>query len=121
MDLITLTLREFTAGYNTETKAAPKAGSGSSNRTTLRRCRTREQGTALINLGHAIEYLVNSRVIKQPSLSGAEREALAILVRANLSVYNDGMEIVPIASRLRRWFHGETTLRVEPAGASISR
>jgi hypothetical protein len=103
MDLATLTLREFSGSL---TQISPHA-----TRPTLRRCRTREQGVALMTVGHAIEYLVQSRLIQQQTTTGAEREALAILLNANLSVYNEGTEVVPVITRLRRWFHGESVMK----------
>lgn len=120
MDLATLTLREYTAGFLPEAAhaSASKHGDGAS-KVTLRRCRTREQGVALMTVGHAIEYLVDSRLIKQQDTTGAEREALAILLNANLSVYNEGAEIRPLMSRLRQWFHGGGISKREPANASI--
>ncbi len=119
MDLATLTLREYTAGF--QPKSCPASASNyssSTHRITLRRCRTREQGVALMTVGHAIEYLVDSRLIKQQDTTGAEREALAILLAANLSVYNEGTEIKPLMSRLREWFHGGSLSGGEPANAS---
>ncbi len=106
MDLASLTLRELTAGFNESTETTLGRNDGSSATTTLRRCRTREQGTALMTVSHAIEYLLDSRLVKQEETSPAEREALAILLTANLSVYREGAEVVPLAARLRQWFHG---------------
>jgi len=121
MDLATLTLREYTAGFLPEAghASASTHGHGTSNRITLRRCRTREQGVALMTVSHAIEYLVDSRLIKQQETSGAEREALAILLNANLSVYNEGAEIRPLMSRLRQWFRGGSIAQHETARASL--
>jgi len=121
MDLATLTLREYTAGFNTDPAfgTAPGNSNGTSNnRVTLRRCRTREQGAALMTVGHAIEYLVDTRLVKETSTNSAEREALAILLRANLSVYNEGAEITPLVSRIRQWFHGGSIAKRQPANAS---
>jgi hypothetical protein len=120
MDLATLTLREYTAGYNTESglvNASSTSNGTSNNRVVLRRCRTREQGAALMTVGHAIEYLVDTRLVKEALTSSAEREALAILLRANLTVYSEGAEIRPLVSRLRQWFHGGSIAKREPANA----
>jgi len=107
MDLATLTLREFAADLAQNAGPDQAAPMGSPpTRATLRRCRTREEGIALMTVGHAIEYLFQSRLIQQQTTTGAEREALAILLNANLSVYNEGAEIVPMMTRLRSWFHG---------------
>lgn len=110
MDLANFTLRELTAGFSNGTE--PSLGQtvaqadGASTRATLRRCRTREQGIALMTVSHAIEYLLDSRLVQQNQASNAEREALAILLSANLSLYREGTEIVPMGTRLRQWFHG---------------
>ena len=121
MDLVTLTLREIAADLpiNPELEIFPDPAPSHPThaRITLRRCRSREQGLALLTVGHAIEYLVQSRLIQQPTTTGAEREALAILLNANLSVYNEGAEIVPVVSRLRRWFHGGTAMKPSTAAA----
>jgi len=119
MDLATLTLREYTAGFLPEAGPASDSNRGKgSSRPTLRRCRTREQGIALMTVGHAIEYLVDSRLIKQENTTGAEREALAILLNANLSVYNEGTEVRPLMSRFRQWFHGGSITKRDTANAS---
>ena len=115
MDLASLTLRDLTAGFNDRTDTSfgqSTAQSTDPGKSTLRRCRTREQGTALMTVSHAIEYLLDSRLVKQEETSQAEREALAILLTANLSVYRDGAEIIPLATRLRQWFHGGSKNKV---------
>ena len=109
MDLASLTLRDLTAGLHDQTETSLGEGnaqSAGSVSTTLRRCRTREQGTALMTVSHAIEYLLDSRLTQQEETSPAEREALAILLTANLSVYREGAVIIPFMTRLRQWFHG---------------
>lgn len=107
MDLANLTLHELTAGFETKPDscfgqpAEAKLGAA-----TLRRCRTREQGAALLTVSHAIEYLLDSQLSKDSAASIAEREALAILLTANLAVYREGAEIIPLGDRLRQWFRG---------------
>jgi hypothetical protein len=107
MDLASLTLRDLTAGFHdqTETSFGQNAEPATS---TLRRCRTREQGTALMTVSHAIEYLLDSRLTEQGEATPAEREALAILLTANLSVYREGAVIIPFTTRIRQWFHGRS-------------
>ncbi len=119
MDLATLALQEYTAGIRSESGlvGGSNQSNGSSTKSTLRRCRTREQGVALMTVGHAIEYLVDSRLIKQENTDHAEREALAILLNANLAVYNEGTEVRPLAGRLRQWFRGGSFAKHEPANA----
>lgn len=121
MDLATLTLRDFAAGVNSESGQvrASNQNTGISNKATLRRCRTREEGVALMMVGHAIEYLVDSRLVNQQDATSAEREALAILLNANLSVYNEGTEIKPLASRLRQWFRGKSLSERKTVNASV--
>jgi hypothetical protein len=121
MDLATLTLRDFAAGVNSESGLlrASNQNPGTSDKSTLRRCRTREEGVALMTVGHAIEYLVDSRLVNQQDATSAEREALAILLNANLSVYNEGAEIKPLASRLRQWFRGGGISKRKPVNASV--
>jgi hypothetical protein len=122
MDLATLTLRDYTADLTGDMEQKSAHSGNTNTRTTLRRCRSREQGSALLKVGHAIEYLVESRLVNQQVTTLAEREALAILLRANLNVYNEGAEVVTLATRLRSWFHGGGNIRPggikhEPASA----
>lgn len=121
MDLATLALQEYTAGIRSESGrvSGSNQSNGACTKTTLRRCRTREQGVALMTVGHAIEYLVDSRLVKQQNTTNAEREALAILLNANLAVYNEGTEIRPLAGRLRQWFRGGSIDKREPASAHV--
>ena len=72
-----------------------------------------------MTVGHAIEYLVDSRLVKQDETNHAEREALAILLNANLAVYNEGTEIRPLAGRLRQWFRGGSIVKPEPVNAQV--
>lgn len=115
MDFTTLTLREYAADSSRGRDSQFCPTGGPITRTTMRRCRTREQGAALLTVGHAIEYLVQSRLLEQESMGSAEREAMAILLNANLSVYNDGAEIVPLVDRLRSWFRGSNNMRHKAA------
>lgn len=113
MDLASLALFELTSGANrgmgTSLGSTDDGSATNSNRSTLRRCRTREQGVALLTISHAIEYLLHSRSVQLEDATNAEREALAILLNANLSVYREGTEVIPFSSRLRQWFHGGAT------------
>ncbi len=73
----------------------------------IRRRPTREQGRALEIVGHAIEYLVDSRMFvgEHPS-SRADHEASRILMEASRSVFSECAEIVPVARRVRRMVAG---------------
>jgi len=51
---------------------------------------------ALVMVGHAIEYLVDSRAGWQ------DEAAVTILVEANRATYEEGKEIVPLRMRLER-------------------
>jgi hypothetical protein len=77
----------------------------------IRRQPTKEQGKALLSLGHAIEYLVDSRMHRnEEGLSGSEAksetEASQILMRLNREVFAECREIVPIRRILQRWLGG---------------
>jgi len=125
MDIAQLTLRDLNTEINDPTTGAPAAGSqpaiAANSGTTLRRCRTREQGFALVTVGHAIEYLIDSRLAKLEPTPLPEREALAILLRANLSVYNEGTEVVHLITRLRLWFEGSAPLHRKTAAVPVAR
>ncbi len=65
-----------------------------------------QQGRALEILGHAIEYLVDSRMflIDQPA-TPADAQATQILMRLNRQIFDECTEVVPNHRRLRNWLH----------------
>ena len=79
----------------------------------IRRRPTQTQGQALEKLGHAVEYLVDSRMvlIHEPS-TRADAEALDILMRLSRAVFAECEEIVPVGRRLRQWVMGANVARV---------
>ena len=81
--------------------AAPRA------RPPLRRRLGREQGQAIEQLGHAVEYLIDSRMfLTQVPYTTAEEEAVQILMALNRLVFEGCPEVVPmrqrVVNRLRR-------------------
>ncbi len=71
----------------------------------IRRRGSAEQGRALETLGHAVEYLVDSRLrFGDPQDAASEREAIEILMRLNRSVFSECPEVVPFGRRVREWF-----------------
>jgi hypothetical protein len=69
-----------------------------------RRRLTATQGRALEILGHAIEYLVDSRLARADEFcSPAAQEAIQLLSRANREVYENAPTTVPESSRMMRW------------------
>ena len=71
----------------------------------------REQGQALEKLGHAVEYLIDSRMfLTQVPYTNAEEEAVQILMGLNRRVFESCPEILPMRRRvtdgLYRIFHG---------------
>jgi sulfur carrier protein len=65
---------------------------------------TATQGRALEILGHAIEYLVDSRLACADEFcSPAAQEAIQLLSRANREVYQDAPATAPPGSRIIRW------------------
>ena len=86
-----------------EWPSVQRSGSRSSS---VRRRPTPQQGRALEVLGHAVEYLVDSRLyldsgISQPS----DGLAVQLLMRLNREVFAECPQVVPISRRLRRWLH----------------
>ena len=73
---------------------------------TPRRRPTPQQGRALEILGHAIEYLVDSRLTEGGS-SAAENRAVRILMACSRSVFEDSMVIVPVHQRVHDWVQGQ--------------
>jgi hypothetical protein len=62
------------------------------------------QGRALEILGHAVEYLVDSRMfmIDQPS-TRADAEAVQLLMLLSRHVFAECAEVTPPTRRLRHW------------------
>jgi hypothetical protein len=91
----------------------------------MRRCRTREEGLALVTLGHAIEYLIDSRLARQQKPGDeAQRETLTILMEANRSVYKQGtaahqsLDLAQPWGRFWRWLsHADPT---EPQARDVA-
>jgi hypothetical protein len=70
----------------------------------IRRHPTPEQGRALEKLGHAIEYLIDSRLYAPSSLPiEANQQASQLLMRLSRELFADCPEIVPAGRRLRHW------------------
>lgn len=73
--------------------------------TIVRRRPSPQQGRALEKLGHAIEYLVDSR---PPcfELTMAEKEALSLLKQASCRLFDECPEVLRPLDRLCRWVAG---------------
>jgi len=73
----------------------------------IRRRPTLSQGRALEMLGHAIEYLVDSRMHRDQGLSSqADGEAEQVIMRLNRAVFAECAEVVPggsLGGWLRLW------------------
>ena len=67
---------------------------------TVRRRGTLEQGFALETLGHAVEYLIDSRLFT-PSDAHAQsdQEAIQLLMRMSRAVFAECPEVVPLGRR----------------------
>ena len=71
----------------------------------VRRRASYEQGRALETLGHAVEYLVDSRLrFDDPQAAAGERDAIELLIRLNRAVFSECPEVVPVGRRVRQWF-----------------
>jgi hypothetical protein len=70
----------------------------------IRRRATQQQGRGLEILGHAVEYLVDSRmfVIDQPS-TRADAEAVQLLMLLSRQVFAECAQVPQPARRLRHW------------------
>jgi hypothetical protein len=70
----------------------------------IRRRANHQQGRALEILGHAVEYLVDSRMFRsEEPTAPADAEALQILMLLSRQVFAECAEVVPLAHRLRIW------------------
>jgi hypothetical protein len=72
--------------------------------TVVRRRPNLPQGRALETIGHAIEYLVDSRMFMSgEATSKADVEATRILMQASRTVFAECAEIVPLQRQLTQW------------------
>jgi hypothetical protein len=70
----------------------------------IRRRPTMQQGMALQTLGHAIEYLVDSRLYRTgEAQAAADIQASQILMGLNRQVFAECREIVPFGRALKLW------------------
>lgn len=64
----------------------------------------REQGMALEVLGHAVEYLIDSRMfLTQAPYTRAEQEAVQMLMSSSREVFEDCAPVVPLRTRAAIW------------------
>ncbi len=78
--------------------------SGSALPRSARRRASVEQGRALEVLGHAVEYLVDSRMFMLGEHNrAAETEGVQILMRQSRTVFAECREVVPLRVRLSRF------------------
>ena len=81
----------------------------------------RQQGIALEKLGHAIEYLLDSRAeAAVPVDSRPEVEAVRILSRLSYTVFLECREVKPLRQRLREWLVGNPAPARVRLGAGAS-
>ena len=77
---------------------------------TVRRRGSVQQGQALETLGHAVEYLVDSRLFALGEAAEQEarnsQDAVQILMRASRGVFLECPEVVPLRRRIGRWMAG---------------
>ncbi len=70
----------------------------------VRRRGSREQGRALEMLGHAVEYLVDSRLFRRADDDlRADEEAVQILMRLSRVVFAECPEVVSLRRQIGRW------------------
>jgi len=70
----------------------------------IRRRGSLAQGRALETLGHAVEYLIDSRLFDAGDHNvRVEQEAVQILMRMSREVFAECPEVVSLRRRLRLW------------------
>lgn len=66
----------------------------------------RQRGRALEVLGHAIEYLVDSRLAQfEQEATVGDGDAVRLLIGASRAVFADSPAYASATSRLRRWLY----------------
>lgn len=72
-------------------------------RKAVRRRASRLQGRGLETLGHAVEYLVDSRLfLIEPTSAKAERDALQILMKSSRALFAECQEVPSVGDRLAK-------------------
>jgi hypothetical protein len=67
----------------------------------------KKEGMALEVLGHAVEYLIDSRMfLTSMPYTRSEEEAVQLLMGCSRRVFEACPEIVPIKTRVIRWVRG---------------
>ncbi len=83
---------------------ARDSGTGLRETPRIRRRGSLEQGRALEMLGHAVEYLVDSRLfLADPPDLAAEQQAVQLLMRASRAVFAECPEVISLRQRLKEW------------------
>lgn len=78
---------------------------------------TLEQARALETLGHAVKYLIDSRLFDQVDRNPRDKEeAVQILMRMSRAVFAECTDVVPVGRRMRQWVREQFL----PVGASQS-
>ena len=78
----------------------------------VRRRANPQQGRALETVGHAIEYLVDSRLFITSGLDErAEQEAAQILMRASRAIFAECVEVVPLRRKVGCWIEKQLLWR----------
>ena len=73
----------------------------------VRRRGSLQQGFALETLGHAVEYLVDSRLFAQSEADArSDQEAIQLLMRMSRAVFAECPEVLPLRRRLGLWIAG---------------
>jgi hypothetical protein len=86
-----------------------------------RRRPNRVQGRSLEKLGHAVEYLVDSRMFAvEPSAAKAERDAVRILMRLSRMVFCECEQVITIWDRMSDLWERPAKSVVEGAGRAES-
>lgn len=81
----------------------PGRADAPSSHTVVRRG-TAEQGRALEALGHAVEYLVDSRLFTLDQAAvRSDDEAVQIMMRLSRAVFAECPEVVSVRRKLRMW------------------
>jgi hypothetical protein len=77
----------------------------SERRKLVRRRANLVQGRSLEKLGHAVEYLVDSRMfVVEPETAKAERDAVQILMQLSRSVFLECEEVVTVWDKVVRFW-----------------
>lgn len=90
-----------------KSEAGARPGKPRADRGFVRRRGSPAQGMALESIGHAVEYLMDSRLLLGQEFSQQdEHDAVQLLMQLSRTIFGECAEVVPLRRKIRGWVRG---------------